>query len=66
MVKIVLKEGETIEQALRRFNREVLKEGILGELKKREFYEKPSVIRKREKSARARKLQKLRKRRSYK
>lgn len=60
MVKVVVREGETIEQALRRFNREVLKEGIINELRKREFYEKPSIIRKREKIARIRRVKKLR------
>lgn len=62
MVKVVVRDGETIEQALRRFNREVLKEGIINELKKREFYEKPSTIRKREKIARIRRVKKLRRR----
>ena len=61
MVKVVVREGETIEHALRRFSREVLKEGILTELKKREFYEKPSVVRKREKATRSRKIKKMRK-----
>jgi len=50
MAKVIVREGESIEQALRRFNREVQKEGILLELKKREYYEKPSVVRKREES----------------
>ncbi|MDH4199844.1 MAG: 30S ribosomal protein S21 [Spirochaetia bacterium] len=38
---------EPIESALKRFKREVTNAGILTELKKREFYEKPSVIKKR-------------------
>lgn len=54
MAKVIVREGETIEQALRRFNREVQKAGILDELKVREFYEKPSVKRKREESQRKR------------
>ena len=32
-----------IEKALRRFKRQIQRDGILGELKKRRFYEKPSV-----------------------
>ena len=54
MAKVIVRDNESLEQALRRFNREVLKEGILDELKKREFYEKPSTIRKREKAMRER------------
>lgn len=39
-----------MEEALRRFNREVLKEGIMLEMRRREFYEKPSEIKKRKRS----------------
>ncbi len=44
MVKVKVQPGETIEQALRRFNREVIEEGILDEVKEREFYTKPSQV----------------------
>ncbi|MBU1017231.1 MAG: 30S ribosomal protein S21 [Patescibacteria group bacterium] len=49
MVKVNVQPGESIEQALRRFNREVIEEGIIDEVKEREFYTKPSQI-KREKN----------------
>jgi len=42
-----VREDEPIEIALKRFKREVTNAGTLTELKKREFYEKPSVIKKR-------------------
>jgi len=48
MAKVQVKKGESIEKALRRFNREVLEEGILDEVKKRQFFEKPSEVKKRE------------------
>lgn len=48
MVKINVKRDESIEQALRRFNKEVAKEGIIEELRRRQFYERPSQARKRE------------------
>jgi small subunit ribosomal protein S21 len=48
MTKIKVRNGESLEQALRRFNKEVLKAGILQELKDREFYRKKSEL-KREK-----------------
>lgn len=56
MPKVTIRDDETLEQALRRFNREILREGIIKELRKREFYEKPSLVRKRKKQERARKF----------
>lgn len=46
MVKILIKDGEVIEKALRRFKRKVEQAGILKEIKKREYYLKPSIKRK--------------------
>lgn len=40
---IKLKENETYEIALKRFKKQCEKAGILSEVRKREFYEKPSV-----------------------
>ena len=56
MTKVVAKEGESVEVLIRKFNKKVLSDGILNELKKREYYEKPSVIRKRVKAEKARKI----------
>lgn len=44
MTRVKVRNGESLEQALRRFNREVLKSGILQELKDREHYQKPSEL----------------------
>jgi small subunit ribosomal protein S21 len=49
-------EGESVDSLIRKFNRKVQQEGVLKELRKREFYEKPSVHRKRAKEALERKL----------
>lgn len=54
MPGVKIREGESFEQAYRRFKKQVEKAGILSEIRKREFYEKPSAIRKR-KNASARK-----------
>ena len=54
MPGIKIHEGETFEQALRRFKKQCEKAGILAELRKREHYEKPSERRKK-KMAQARK-----------
>ena len=55
MAEILLFKGEGLEQALRRFKRQVLREGILREAKRRTFYLKPSESKKlKSKLARAR------------
>jgi small subunit ribosomal protein S21 len=52
-VKIVVFDNQ-IEAALKQLKKQMLKDGLFQEMKKRAFYEKPSVKRKR-KSAQARK-----------
>ena len=42
MPGIVVGSNESIDSALRRFKKQVEKGGILSEVRKREFYEKPS------------------------
>lgn len=42
MPKIEIRKGEDLERALRKFKTKLRYEGILDELKEREFYEKPS------------------------
>lgn len=54
MATIVIKEGESFESALRRFKKQCEKSGILTELRRREFFTKPSLRRK-QKSQQARK-----------
>jgi small subunit ribosomal protein S21 len=51
----MVEENEPIDKALRRFKKECQKTGILAEVRKREFYEKPSVRRKRKMEAAKRK-----------
>jgi small subunit ribosomal protein S21 len=46
MSGIRVKDGESIESALKRFKKATEKAGILSEIRKREHYEKPSVKRK--------------------
>ena len=47
MSEVKVREGETFESALRRFNKKIKQTGILSEVRRREHYEKPSVRRKR-------------------
>ncbi|HEY6538922.1 MAG TPA: 30S ribosomal protein S21 [Candidatus Dormibacteraeota bacterium] len=46
MSEVKLREGESFESALRRFNKKIKQNGVLTEVRRREFYEKPSVRRK--------------------
>lgn len=46
MPRVVLKENEVLDDALRRFKRQVSRNGTLAEARKREFYVKPGVKRK--------------------
>ena len=39
-------ENESLDNAIRRFKRKCARDGIIGDLRKREAYEKPSVRRK--------------------
>jgi small subunit ribosomal protein S21 len=51
MPGIKVKDSEYFDSALRRFKRSCEKAGVLTELRKREFYEKPTQERKRKKVA---------------
>ncbi|CCV64159.1 30S ribosomal protein S21 [Alteracholeplasma palmae J233] len=56
MPKTIVRKEESIEDALRRFKRDVSKSGTLAEARKREFYIKPSVDKKmRQRAARGKK-----------
>ena len=54
MAEVRIQEGETLDNALRRFKRKVLQEDIIKEVKRHAFYLKPGQ-KKRLKSALARK-----------
>ena len=58
MPSVHLKENEYFDSAMRRFKRACEKAGILTELRKREFYEKPTMERKRKKAAAAKREKK--------
>ena len=52
---VVLRENESFDSLLKRFNRRVQQDGILSEVRHHEHYEKPSVGRKRKKATKRRK-----------
>jgi small subunit ribosomal protein S21 len=47
MPNVKVREGEPFDVALRRFKRSCEKAGVLTEMRRREFYEKPTQVRKR-------------------
>ncbi len=47
-IRIKSRSGESVEQMLRRFKKLCEKEGLTKEVKKRQYYEKPSERRRRE------------------
>lgn len=51
MPQVRVKEGEPFDVALRRFKRSCEKAGVLAEVRRREFYEKPTQERKRKRAA---------------
>ena len=51
MAKVIVKENESLESALKRFKRSCARDGVMAELRKREHYEKPSVRRKKKSEA---------------
>ncbi|CAA0095189.1 MULTISPECIES: 30S ribosomal protein S21 [Zhongshania] len=51
MPSVKLKENEPFDIALRRFKRSCEKAGVLAEVRRREFYEKPTSVRKRQAAA---------------
>ncbi|CBL46340.1 30S ribosomal protein S21 [gamma proteobacterium HdN1] len=51
MPQVKVKENEPFDVALRRFKRSCEKAGVLAEVRRREFYEKPTQERKRKMAA---------------
>ena len=46
MAQVIVRENESLENALKRFKRSCARDGVMAEVRKREHYEKPSVKRK--------------------
>ena len=62
MTRVVVQDGESFDSLLRRFSKKVQGNRVMSEVRRRRFFEKPSVIRKRKKAAKLRKSR----RQSYK
>ncbi len=59
MTEIKVGENESLDNALKRFKRSCAKSGVIGEVRKREHYEKPSVKRKKKSEAARKKKNKF-------
>lgn len=55
MSEVIIDGNESIESALRRFNKKVQSDGILSEYRRRQYFEKPSVVRKKKRATKKRK-----------
>ncbi|MEZ6134970.1 MAG: 30S ribosomal protein S21 [Pirellulaceae bacterium] len=47
MVRLLVRDRETIQEAVRRFRKLVERSGIKKEMRRREYYEKPSEVKRR-------------------
>lgn len=59
MPSVRIKDNEPFDIALRRFKRSCEKAGVLSEVRRREFYEKPTAVRKRKAAAAVKRHAKL-------
>jgi small subunit ribosomal protein S21 len=59
MLRVIVKDGDTIEKALKQFKRKTMNTKLIKELRNRQEFEKPSVT-ERNKKLKARYVQKLR------
>ena len=51
MTTIRVGENESVESAIKRFKRKCSRDGIIGDLRRKEFYESPSVKRRKKAEA---------------
>ena len=63
MSEVIVKDGESLESALKRFKRSCAKAGIVAEVRRREAYESPSVKRRKKSEAACKNRSKNRKNR---
>ena len=62
MPGVIARPGEPLEKMMRIFKKQVEKSGIIGDLKKKTHYEKPSIrLKKKSIAARKRRLKQMRK-----
>ncbi|MBW2184622.1 MAG: 30S ribosomal protein S21 [Deltaproteobacteria bacterium] len=60
MTVVKVREDEPFEIALTKFKRKCIRDGIFAEVRKRRYYEKPSIIKRRKAEAAKREAKKKR------
>ncbi len=60
MLFVKIRENEPFDRAFRRFTKSCEKAGVMAEIRRRQRFEKPSEIKKREESQNLRKIRKMR------
>ena len=58
MTTVKVGENESLESALKRFKRKCQKDGIIGDIRRKEAYDKPSVAKKKKRKAARKKARK--------
>ncbi len=62
MPGVKVRDNESVERVIKIFKKQVEKAGIIADVRKREFYEKPSIrLKKKALAARKRKMKQIRK-----
>ncbi len=62
MVEVVLGENDSLDWALKKFRRKMIRSGLFKDMKRRRFYEKPSAAKKRKAAAAKRRNARARRR----
>jgi len=65
VVEVTVRDGEPLEKALRRFKKKWERAGILRDVKKKSFYEKPSDVNRIAKKKALRRMARLRRYNQY-
>jgi small subunit ribosomal protein S21 len=56
LAQVIVKPNESLDQALKRFKKQLQQSGILKEAREHEFYEKPSDRKRKQAAARRKKM----------
>lgn len=64
MVEVTVREKEDLNRALRRLRRKMIRSGLLRDMKKNRYYEKPSIVKRKKAKAAERRRRRARARRN--
>ena len=61
LIEVKIRDGEHLESAIKRFKKKCSNDGVLVELRKRQYYEKPSVKKRKKRLAAQKRMKKQQK-----